>query len=192
MFQATKLKKKLGILPVCIVGNCCTMNHSFDCRGTLRKSCPVVGNQGSTCLLCSPSGGCWGGDALSECPAKVGGEWLPEVYGDLWPLPQALIASSSVGSPGRPMVNSDQHRGSCRWAHQNAVYWGLLWRQMVSRSAPKPDDKQRGGREKRRDGQLVTERGSGLQLGLQRHKKQELWEPLALLVPIKYYWGEME
>lgn len=45
-------------------------------------------------LLLTPSGGCREGDALSVRPGKVGGEWLVEVYGDLWFLPQALIASS--------------------------------------------------------------------------------------------------
>lgn len=139
----------------------------------------------STCLLWSPSGSCWAGDALSECPAKVGGEWLAEVYGDLWLLPQALIASSSVGSPGRPAVSSDQHQGSCRWAHQNTVYWDLLWRQMVSRSAPKPDDKQRGGREKRRDGQLVAERVQDFNLAF-RDTKKRVMGACALLVPIRH------
>lgn len=130
--------------------------------------------------------GAVGGDALSECPVKVGGEWLAEVYGDLWLLPQALIASSSVGSPGRPAVSSDQHQGSCRWAHQNAVYWDLLWRQMVSRSAPKPDDKQRRGREKRRDGQLVTERVQDFNLAFRDTHKKRVMAASALLVPIRH------
>lgn len=73
-------------------------------------------------LLSSPYGGFSDRDALSECPAKVGGEWLAEVYGDLLLLPQTLIASSSVGTPRRPVVSSDQHQGSCRWAHQSAVH----------------------------------------------------------------------
>lgn len=60
-----------------------------------------------------------------------GGEscWLKfmEIYGS---FRRFLIASSSVGSPGRPAVSRNQHQGSCRWAHQTAVYSDLLWRQM--------------------------------------------------------------
>lgn len=117
----------------------------------------------------------------------MGGEWLAEVYGDLWLLLQALIASSSVGSPGRPVVSSDQHRGSCRWAHQNAVYRDLLWRQMVSQSAPKPDDKQRRGREKQRDGQLLAERVQDFTLAFRDTKKKELWEPCLYWYPLNIY-----
>lgn len=78
-----------------------------------RKSHSTVGNEE---ISVSPPevrlGAVEEGAALS--PGKVGrvvvvvvgvfggGDCPAEVYGDLWPLPQHLIASSSVGSRGRP------------------------------------------------------------------------------------------
>lgn len=82
----------------------------------------MVGNQK---FSLSPLESVWGllkRMCIIRVSRESGGEWLAEVYGDLLLLPQALIASSSVGSPGRPVVSSDKHQGSCRWAHQNAVY----------------------------------------------------------------------
>lgn len=114
---------------------------------------------------------------------KWGAEWLAEVYGDLWLLPGTLIASCSAGRPGRPVESSDQHRGFCRWAHQkNTVYPGLLWRQMVSRSTPKPDDKQRQRRRERRagrDGQLAVEWTQDFNLASEGEKLR--WS--------RFYWG---
>lgn len=84
-----------------------------------RKSLSIVGNEE---ISVSPPevrlGAVEEGAALSVSPGKVGrgggggggvglggvggGDCPAEVYGDLWPLPQHLIASSSVGSRGRP------------------------------------------------------------------------------------------
>jgi len=155
------LKKKLKICFKKNIQNYCNINHGLDCRGTFNREVPKFWEiRRSTRLLRCPSGGRWEGDALSKCPAKVGGEWLTEVYGDVWPFLQALIASSSVGSPGRPAVSSDQHRGLLQVGPPKKRHspGTSLWRRMVSRSAPKSRrrNKRGGGREQQRDRQLVT------------------------------------
>lgn len=142
----------------------------------------------SPSLHWSPSGGCWGGATLSVCPGKVGGEWLAEVYGDLWPLPQHLIASSSVGSRGRPMESFDQHQGSCRWAHQIRCLLRLITETngVTESSATRRHTKIRKTMARRRTaGQW---KGLGLQLGLQvGGEGRRIMGTLASLVPI-YHW----
>lgn len=130
----------------------------------------------SPSLHWSPSGGCWGGATLSVCPGKVGGEWLAEVYGDLWPLPLHLIASSSVGSRGRPMESFDQHQGSCRWAHQIRCLLRLITETngvMESSATRRHTRISKTIARRQTAGQW---KGLGLQLGLQVGGREELWE----------------
>lgn len=116
---------------------------------------------------------------------KVGGEWLAEVYGDLWLLPQALIASTSVGSPGRPAVSGNQHRGSCRWAHQNAVFLRLVMETngVTEQSKTRRQTKKR----KRKVGEINSWPLKGPRTSTWPSETQKrVMGTLALLVPIKY------
>lgn len=156
------------------------MNHGLAWKWTLRKSFWVVGNQQITRFLWSPFGGCWGVDALSACPAKVGGEWLAEVYGDLWLLPQTLISSFFVSRQGRPMVSCDQHWDSCRWAHQNALHWNCSrdkWCQGVHHNQTTNKDEE--DRSKQRDSWPLN--GSRTSTWPSETEKKELWA-------VRLYW----
>lgn len=126
-----------------------------------------------SCCLWSPSG-CREGGALSECPAKVGGEWLAEVYGDLWLFSQTFIASSSVGSPERPMVSCNQRRGSCRWVHQNHCSLRLVMETngVAEHSVSRRQTKLR--KRNWRDQHLLIQRAQDFNLALKDWK--DLWE----------------
>ena len=106
----------------------------------------------------------------------MGGEWRAEVYGDLWFPPQALIASSSVGSPGRPVVSSDQHRGSCRWAQPKRCLLSLVMETngVTEGSETRWQTKTRKRKERRRT--AGRWKGSGLSTWPSKNRKRELWE----------------
>lgn len=87
------------------------------CWQIFSRGCSVANNQDLALLPLESIWGTHRGRGFIWVASESGGELLAEVYGDLWLLPQAFIASSSVGSPGRPMVSINQCRGSGRWAH---------------------------------------------------------------------------
>lgn len=129
----------------------------------LESDCRLLGRQ---CIIC-PSSESWG---------RVAG-W------SLWRFmapSQALIASFSLGSLGRPAESCDQ-RGACRGrgggltggSDQNTVHWNPLQRQMVSGNAPQTDDQQRLRQKQRGDVWLLQRVGT--LTWLSQRRREELW-----------------
>lgn len=89
----------------------------------LESDCGLLGRQ---CIIC-PS---------SESRGRGAGWSLWRFMAPSW----ALIASSTLGSLGRPMGSCDQCGGApTGGADQTAVHWNTLGRQMVSGNTPRKD-----------------------------------------------------
>ncbi|TNN46412.1 hypothetical protein EYF80_043378 [Liparis tanakae] len=115
---------------------------------------------------------------LSDITAGPWSRSRGSASGTMGPYPdQALIASSSVGSPGRPAVSGDQHRGLLQVGPPKKRHspGTSLRRQMVWRSAPESRrrNKRGGGRDQRRDRQLVTERDQDFNLAFRDAAKKK-------------------